>query len=65
MRGLGLMIGVQLTGISHTELAQRCIDRGLLVLTAGTDTLRLLPPLTITREEILRGLDILHSVLCE
>ena len=65
VRGLGLMIGVQLTGISHKELAQRCIDRGLLVLTAGTDTLRLLPPLTITREEILRGLDILHSVLCE
>ena len=64
-RGLGLMIGIQIRGIGHKELAQKCMDAGLLVLTAGKDTLRLLPPLTITREEIMRGLELLRGVLCD
>ena len=64
VRGMGLMIGVQLQGIGHKELAQKCIDEGLLVLTAGKDTLRLLPPLTITKEEIMKGLAILQRALC-
>ena len=63
VRGLGLMIGIQLQGIGHKETAQKCIDAGLLVLTAGKDTLRLLPPLTITKDEIVRGLEILRGVL--
>ena len=63
VRGMGLMIGIQLQGVSHKELAQKCIDAGLLVLTAGKDTLRLLPPLTITKEEIMKGLAILRQVL--
>lgn len=65
VRGMGLMIGVQLQGIGHREVVQKCLNAGLLVLTAGQDTLRLLPPLTITKEEIMRGLDILRRVLCE
>ena len=64
VRGMGLMIGVQIQGISHKELAQKCVDEGLLVLTAGKDTLRLLPPLTITKEEIMKGLAVLQRVLC-
>ena len=63
-RGLGLMIGVQVQGIGHKELAQKCIDEGLLVLTAGKDTLRMLPPLTISKEEIMKALEILRKVLC-
>ena len=66
VRGLGLMIGVGLKpGVSHKALAQKCMDRGLLILTAGSDTLRMLPPLTISREEIDEGLAILKSVLEE
>ncbi len=61
VRGLGLMLGVAVEG-SNKELAARCAEQGLLILTAG-DVLRLLPPLTITREEIDRGLSILESVL--
>ena len=62
-RGLGLMIGVEVKG-EHTnkELAARLIENGLLVLTAGK-VLRLLPPLTITREEIDKGLSILERTL--
>jgi len=63
VRGRGLMIGVSLSGAAHKEVAQTCAERGLLILTAGTDALRLLPPLTITYEEIDKGLAILKEVL--
>ena len=63
VRGLGLMIGVTIQGLSHRELVGKLNDAGLLALTAGSDTLRLLPPLTITYEEIDAGLSILESIL--
>lgn len=64
VRGMGLMIGIQIKEAPHKELAQKMIDHGLLVLTAGQDVIRLLPPLTITKEEIMRGLSIMETVLC-
>lgn len=63
VRGKGLMIGVTLNGLAPKEAAQKCVDSGLLILTAGSDALRMLPPLTITYDEIDKGLDILKSVL--
>ena len=62
-RGLGLMIGIQVQdGFTNKEIANKLIENGLLVLTAGT-ALRLLPPLTITQEELDRGLAILEETL--
>ena len=62
-RGLGLMIGVEVKeGWDNRDLAARLIQNGLLVLTAGP-ALRLLPPLTITRAELDKGLEILKSTL--
>ena len=62
-RGLGLMIGVEVTGErSNRELAARLIESGLLILTAGPG-LRLLPPLVITQEEMDKGLAILRETL--
>ena len=62
-RGLGLMIGVEVKGErSNKELAALLIQNGLLALTGGKD-LRLLPPLTITREEMDKGLAIMAQVL--
>ena len=63
-RGLGLMIGVEVAeGYTNKELAAKLMDVGLLVLTAGHNVLRLLPPLTITREEMDEGLAIMARVL--
>lgn len=62
-RGMGLMIGVEVRGeATNRELAARLMENGLLVLTAGPG-LRLLPPLTITREEMDKGLAIMKAVL--
>lgn len=64
-RGLGLMMGITLKeGYSNKELAGKMVEAGLLVLTAGQNVIRLLPPLTISREEIDQGLAIMKTVLC-
>lgn len=60
--GLGLMIGMELEGKSAREVVSAGIEQGLIALTAK-DRVRLLPPLTITREEIDEGLQILERVL--
>lgn len=61
--GCGLMLGIRLnTKSSAAELAAKCVENGLLILTAK-EKLRLLPPLTITYEELERGIDILIKVL--
>ena len=62
-RGLGLMIGIEVeNGYTNKDIANRLIENGLLVLTAGPG-LRFLPPLTITQEEMDKGLAILKSTL--
>ena len=64
-RGLGLMMGVTLNqGYTNSTLAGKMVEAGLLVLTAGQNVIRLLPPLTISREEIDKGLAIMKTVLC-
>ncbi|MBN7772154.1 aspartate aminotransferase family protein [Clostridium aminobutyricum] len=60
--GLGMMLGVSLEGKTAGEVVTNCIQEGLLLLTAK-DRVRLLPPLTITYEEMDKGLEILKKVL--
>lgn len=62
IRGLGLMLGIQVTGDLGTIVTQ-ARKNGLIVLTAGSDVIRLLPPLTITEEEIERAVSILAECL--
>ena len=63
IRGMGLMVGVGVQGMTHKELKDKLMAEGLLCLTAGKDTLRLLPPLVITRAEIDKGLEIMARVI--
>ena len=60
--GLGLMIGIALKDKKAIDVANAALEKGLLVLTAKTKV-RLLPPLTITDEEIEKGVAILADVL--
>ena len=61
--GLGLMLGAELEeGLTAGETAGKCVEEGLLVLTAKTK-LRFLPPLVINYEEIDKGMEILARVL--
>ena len=60
--GEGMMLGVRLKTKTSADAAKACVQNGLLILTAK-HKLRLLPPLTITMEEIDKGLAILANVL--
>lgn len=62
VRGRGLILGLQLTQ-DPTPIVTAARERGLLVITAGVNTLRFVPPLIITPEEIEEGLKILgHAI---
>ena len=62
VRGLGLMLGIEIDGDSSI-LQKKAVENGLLVLTAGKNVVRLLPPLNISVEAIKEGLKILISTL--
>jgi len=62
VRGIGLMIGIEIKG-NASEVQKKAISKGLLVLTAGPNVVRLLPPLVISEKEISDGIDILIKIL--
>lgn len=62
IRGKGLMLGITLDNIPAAEFVKKCLENGLAALTAKT-VVRLLPPLTITYEEIDAGLAIFEKTL--
>ena len=72
VRGLGLMLGVELVRDRETKqkapqlrdaVVQMAFERGLLILGAGDNTLRLCPPLTINRDQCDFALDTLEECL--
>lgn len=60
--GLGMMIGVKLKTKTAADVIKACMDKGLLLLSAK-DKIRLLPPLTISENELNKGLEILLGEL--
>ena len=62
IRGRGLILGVQMAH-SASKVVTAAREQGLLIITAGRDTLRIVPPLIITEDEIGEGLDILGKAL--
>jgi acetylornithine/N-succinyldiaminopimelate aminotransferase len=62
VRGKGLMIGMELE-IEGSKVADSCMQEGLLLNCTAYKVLRFVPPLTIKKNEIDRGLDILEKVL--
>lgn len=64
IRGLGLMIGLDLR-VRVTPVLQALQDRSVLALPAGKTVLRLLPPLVMTRDELLTIVDAIQAALQE
>ena len=59
--GMGMMIGF--TAGDAGEIAKKCLENGLLVLTAHNNKIRLLPALSISKDELDKGLNILKEVI--
>ena len=51
-RGKGFMQGLVITGTTVGSIVTKALENGLLVISAGSDVLRLVPPLVITKENI-------------
>ena len=72
VRGLGLMVAVEfgsdldtsaLKGVA-SKISTQCAEKGLLILaTSVFEVIRFIPPLTISKEELLVGLDIFEKVV--
>ena len=74
VRGKGLMIGIEIVEDKETknpgadkanEVMLRCWRRGIALIACGVSTLRIIPPLTITRELVDAGLEIIEDVIKE
>ncbi len=74
VRGLGLFIGVEIVKDKKTkargeeeahQIIEECFHNGLLVISAGRNTIRVIPPLNITLEELDEGLEILEEAVAK
>jgi acetylornithine/N-succinyldiaminopimelate aminotransferase len=64
VRGVGLMIGVQLTS-SGVQIADKCLDNGLRINCTQDTVLRFMPPMIATRSHIDKAVEIFDAVLTE
>ena len=62
VRGAGLLLGVEIDRVASDAIVA-CLDRGVLVGSAGERVLRLTPALTISNDELAHAIDILREVL--
>ena len=70
VRGMGLFLGVEIVKdkrskrrgeVESKQIIDYCFHHGLLAITAGRNTIRVIPPLNISEEEMDEGLDILEE----
>lgn len=64
IRGTGFIWGLDVVE-SANEIVKRGWDEGLLALTAGEHTLRILPPLIMDRDDLARGVSILENIISQ
>lgn len=63
IRGMGLLLGLSMK--EPKAFMNACFNKGLLVVTAGTDVVRLLPPLNVSTEDMDAALNIIEAVMKE
>ena len=63
-RGMGLIQGIELT-VNPKDVIAKCLDNGLILFSAGTNVIRFVPPLVITREDVDQMMARLKIVLDE
>jgi len=64
VRGIGLMQGIELS-VPTAQIVSKCMEKGLLLVGAGANIIRFVPPLIVTQDEIDKAIEILTSALRE
>jgi predicted acetylornithine/succinylornithine family transaminase len=62
VRGMGLMLAAQLN-IESGDIVNECLQKGLLINSAGSKTLRFVPPLIITTQDVDQAIKVLDEVM--
>ena len=62
VRGVGLMVGIEVTN-DPSQVVREAKRMGLIILTAGKNVIRLLPPLSITKKQLEKGIEILTEII--
>ncbi|MBI3116604.1 MAG: aminotransferase class III-fold pyridoxal phosphate-dependent enzyme, partial [Thaumarchaeota archaeon] len=74
VRGLGLFIGVEVVKDRRTKergeeealrIVNECFENGLIAIIAGKNTIRIIPPLNVSEEELEEGLDIFEMAVAK
>lgn len=66
VRGMGLIAGIEFQeGVDLSQIIDRAMDKGLLLVSGANNTIRIVPALNITHDELEQGVDILSEVLEE
>lgn len=65
VRGKGLLVGVEFDFAGAADIKHGCIDRKLLVTAIGTNIIRMVPPLIVTKEDCDKAYDILKAAVEE
>ena len=60
---MGFMQGIVIKGRPVGEVVQKALEKGLLVISAGSDVLRIVPPLVITKENVDQMYEILDQCM--
>jgi acetylornithine/succinyldiaminopimelate/putrescine aminotransferase len=63
IRGEGLLIAIQFETEIGLEVMQECLSRGLLINRVRPDTVRLMPPLIVSEEDIDKGIEIISEAI--
>jgi len=63
VKGTGLMMGVSLKGVAPIDVVKKAMEKGLLLVGAGSDVIRFVPPLIVGKEEIDEFIEIFISAL--
>lgn len=62
IKGMGFLLGLKLN-VDVKEFSKRCFDHKLLLITAGKDVIRILPPLNVEKEDIDKFIEMLEEVI--
>ena len=62
VRGLGLMVGIELD-TEVKDIVLKCMEKGLLVINAGAKVIRFVPPLIITKADVDKAIEIIKEVI--
>ncbi len=65
INGMGLLLGVKLSGIESKDFVAKAFEKGFLVVGAGNNVVRVIPPLNVTYEELDKGIEKIDEILEE